>query len=168
MIKIIQKILVRQKSQNGWPASSNRNFIGVKNYMVPGTKRYFAVATEAAPLLIAFAADFHRLVQPIDIGNWDDWGFHFALIPGSKDLSNHCSGTAIDINATKHNWGSTGTFSIQQVIIIHSLVNKYGLRWGGDYRFGKKDEMHFEIIVSPIKAKFLIAKLKLSMPKVYK
>jgi hypothetical protein len=44
--------------------------------------------------------------------------------------------------------------------MIQALAKKYGLRWGGDYR-GRKDEMHFEVIVTKKQAKKLAVKLGL-------
>jgi hypothetical protein len=42
--------------------------------------------------------------------------------------------------------------------MIQALARKYGLTWGGDYK-GRKDEMHFEVSVSQIKAAAMIKKL---------
>jgi hypothetical protein len=72
-------------------------------------------------------------------------------------LSNHASGTAIDLNATKHPLGKIGTFDAAKVPMIRALAKKYGLTWGGDWT--RKDEMHFEIALSPEKVRALITKL---------
>jgi hypothetical protein len=115
-----------------------------------------------APLLIGFAAEFHELIEPIDEGPLDDWGYAFRQIRGSTDkLSNHASGTAIDLNAPKHALGLVGTFPPEKVPMIRALAKKYGLRWGGDY-VNRKDEMHFEIDITPAKAAALIVKLGLN------
>ncbi len=65
-------------------------------------------------------------------------------------LSNHSSGTAIDLNAPRHPLGTSGTFSATQRSHIRSILNSCNgvVRWGGDYS-GRKDEMHFEINVRP-------------------
>jgi hypothetical protein len=44
--------------------------------------------------------------------------------------------------------------------MIRALAKKYGLKWGGDY-VNRKDEMHFEVTITPDKAKQLITKLGL-------
>jgi hypothetical protein len=155
-------------SQNGWTASANKNAIGVKNFDVPGTTRHFSCASAVAPILINFAAEFHQTIEKIDVGTYDDWGYNFALIPNSKDYSNHCSGTALDIDATLHPWKKSGTFKPLKLIQLRLLVKKYGIRWGGDYLHGFKDEMHFEITETPEQVKARIAKMKLTMPKVSK
>lgn len=146
-------------SQNGWQASKIRTEIGIDSFSIPGTKVKLACAKAVAPLLVGFAAEFHQLIEPIDEGGLDDWGYCFRQVRGSTDnLSNHSSGTAIDLNATKHPLGKVGTFPIEKVPMIRALAKKYGLIWGGDYR-NRKDEMHFEIALTPAKAAALIEKL---------
>ena len=83
------------------------------------------------------------------------------MVRGTTDkLSCHSSGTAIDLNATKHALGKIGTFPPEKVPMIRALAKKYGLTWGGDYR-NRKDEMHFEVSVNKEQAKKLIQKLGL-------
>ena len=150
------------KSANGWTASKDRAEIGIDSFLIPGTKTKLACAKAVAPLLVGFAAEFHELIEPIDEGTLDDWGYCFRQVRGSTDnLSNHSSGTAIDLNATQHPLGKVGTFPIEKVPMIRALAKKYGLIWGGDYR-NRKDEMHFEIALTPAKAAALIEKLGLS------
>ena len=149
-------------SQNGWKASKNRDEIGIDSFVIPGTKIKLACAKAVAPLLVGFAAEFHELIEPIDEGTLDDWGYCFRQVRGSTDnLSNHSSGTAIDLNATQHPLGKVGTFPNEKVPMIRALAKKYGLIWGGDYK-NRKDEMHFEIALTPAKAAALIEKLGLS------
>ena len=149
------------RSHNGWLASKNRAEIGIKSFTVPGTKIKLACAEAVAPLLINFASEFHHLVEKIDKGDLDDWGYAFRTIRGSDvHVSNHASGTAIDINATKHPLGKRGTFSKSQEKTIRELCKYYGLRWGGDYQV-RADEMHFEVVLSPEKAQDLIEGLNL-------
>jgi len=135
-------------SPNGWPASENRKALGIETFTVQGTKIRFACAKAVAPILISFAKDFHELVEPIDEGQLDDWGYAFRMTRGSdKVLSNHSSGTAVDLNATKHPLGKSNTFTKEQRNTIQLLLVKYGLAWGGNYK-KRKDEMHFEIAMN--------------------
>ena len=148
-------------SYNGYPASKDAKEIGIKSYPVKGTDRKLRCAESVGPLLAAFAAEFHELIEPIDNGGLDDWGYAFRMVRGTTDkLSNHSSGTAIDLNATRHALGKVGTFPAEKVPMIRALAKKYGLKWGGDY-VNRKDEMHFEVEVSAAKAKALIASLGL-------
>jgi hypothetical protein len=117
------------------------------------------------PLLAAFAAEFHKLIEPIDAGTLDDWGYAFRMVRGSTDrLSCHSSGTAIDLNATKHPLGKYDTFPAEKVPMIRALAKKYGLKWGGDFK-SRPDDMHFEVNVTKTKAKELITKLGLQDAK---
>jgi hypothetical protein len=135
-------------SPNGWPASEDRKALGIETFAVPGTKIRFACAKAVAPLLINFAKEFHELVEPIDQGQLDDWGYAFRMTRGSdRVLSNHSSGTAIDLNAIKHPLGKSNTFNKDQRNIINLLITKYGLAWGGNYK-KRKDDMHFEIALN--------------------
>ena len=135
-------------SPNGWPASEDRKALGIESFTVPGTKIKLACAKAVAPILVAFCKEFHELVEPIDKGQLDDWGYAFRMTRGSdKVLSNHSSGTAVDLNALKHPLGKSNTFTKDQTNTIQLLLVKYGLAWGGNYK-RRKDEMHFEIAMN--------------------
>jgi len=122
-----------KKSQNGWPASPDQKEIGIKVFKIKNTDRKIRLQKDAGVILAAFAAEFHAQVEPIDEGQVDEWGYAYRNVRGSdSDLSNHSSGTAIDLNATKHPLGKSGTFTKKQEKIIRELCEKYGLRWGGD------------------------------------
>ena len=153
------------KSSNGWPASKDPAVIGVKSYPVPGTGIKIRVAEKVAPLLVALCADFHKLVEPINEGSLDDWGYCFRMIRGSTDsLSNHSSATAVDLNSNDHPLGKRETFTMEQETIVRQIAAKYGCRWGGDYK-NRADEMHFEISLTPKQAKERITALGLDTKK---
>ena len=79
-------------SPNGWPASEDRKALGIESFTVPGTKIKFACAKTVAPLLVNFAKEFNESVEPIDVGQLDDWGYAFRMTRGSdKVLSNPLS-----------------------------------------------------------------------------
>lgn len=150
-----------ERSQNGWAASKNPADINIKAFPVDGTKVKLRCQATAGRILSAFAAEFHKSVEPIDGKQLDDWGYAYRNVRGSvDDLSNHASGTAIDLNATKHPLGKLNTFKPEQQKTIRILCQKYRLRWGGDFS-GRKDDMHFEIVDSPAKVKRLADELGL-------
>lgn len=149
-----------RSSQNGWPASKDPEEIQIVSKRVPGTGLKLRVAAPVAPLLIAFARDFHKEIERINEGQLDDWGYAYRDIRGASTLSNHASGTAIDLNATQHPLGAENTFTDEQARTIRRLCRKYGLRWGGDYR-NRKDEMHFEIAMNAAQVANLIRTLRL-------
>jgi len=154
-----------ETSYNGWPASKDQAAIGIKSYPVPGTTIKLRCAEKVAPLLVGFAAEFHTLIEPIDAGALDDWGYCYRMVRGeATKLSNHSSGTAIDLNATKHALGKVGTFEAGKVPMLRALAKKYGLTWGGDYKT-RADEMHFEVNIGPAKVAELVNKLGLEKSK---
>lgn len=135
-------------SQNGWVANDRSK---VASRQVPGTNVWITVRKDApGDLLLAVAARFDKEVEDIDNarGALDDWGYAERPIRGGSDLSNHASGTAIDLNASKRPLGSDphSNYSQAQIDAIHRIIAATGnvVRWGGDY-VGRKDGMHFEI-----------------------
>jgi len=154
-----------QKSQNGWPASKDQKEIDIKIFKIKGTDRKMRLQKDAGVILAAFAAEFHAQVEPIDEGQLDDWSYAYRDVRGSDSvLSNHSSGTAIDLNATKHPLGMRNTFTKQQAVIIRELCKKYGIRWGEDYK-GRIDPMHFEVIETPEQVKQRIKDMGLKPTK---
>jgi D-alanyl-D-alanine carboxypeptidase len=133
-------------SQNGWPA--NRRDL-VSSRVVPGSAVKLTVRNgPAGDLLLEVASLFDQLVQDIDGGVADDWGYAERPIRGSETISNHASGTAVDLNATRWALGSNPSVNLNpaQIDTVHRIVAATGgvVRWGGDYT-GRKDPMHFEI-----------------------
>jgi len=148
-------------SPNGWPASEDGQAISIQSFVIPGIKIKIACAKAVAPLLINFCKEFHELVEPINEGQLDDWGYAFRMTRSSdRVLSNHASGTAIDLNAIKHPLGKSNTFNKDQRNTINLLITKYGLNWGGNYK-KRKDDMHFEIALSQYEVEQKIKELGL-------
>lgn len=137
--------MTSEVSQNGWPASKFPADIGITIFPVVGAKTRLRAEKTAGRILSAFASEFHATIEPIDHGAADDWGYCYRPVRNSvNELSNHASGTAIDLNASLHPLGKSNTFSAEKQAAIRLLCKKYGLRWGGDYKT-RKDDMHFEI-----------------------
>ena len=127
-------------SQNGYRAN-DRSLIA--SYSIPGGKVSLRKG-DVATVLVYFANRFHSEVEPL---KWPgNWGYAERKIRGGSSLSNHASGTALDLNAPAHYLGASGTFSAKQVRAIDRILKDCGgvLRHGKDYR-GRKDEMHVEI-----------------------
>jgi len=129
-------------SQNGWKANDRSVIVSIR---VPGGS--IAVHNGGvATIFTHLATRFHNEVEPLV---WPgNWGYAERAVRGSSDISNHASGTAIDLNAPQHPLGTNpaANYSSQQINAIHNIVNFYEgvIRWGGDY-VGRKDGMHFEI-----------------------
>lgn len=132
-------------SQNGWPASPDRPSIGVTGFTVAGVAFPGGVKSgDVATVFGYLAGQFHVRVEAL-VDGWC-WGHNYRPVTGGGAVSNHGSGTAIDINAPRHPYGSANTFTAAQRQTIHTILAEVSsvVRWGGDYA-GTKDEMHFEI-----------------------
>lgn len=135
-------------SQNGWEVATRRT---IRTYTVPGTDQLLPLREgDAATVLLYVAARFHREVEPLRTG-WS-WGYAVRNIRGSaRSISNHASGTAIDLNAPAHPLGSAAsrTFTPAKIAAVRRIVRDCGgaVRWGGDYT-GRADAMHFELVAN--------------------
>lgn len=140
------------KSQNGWTVIKSSTSANLVTYKVPGTKSGLVLRKgDAGVLLVDFANWYNTHVEKLSLyraGHGDEWGYYYRDIRGSSTWSNHASGTAIDLNATRHPLGTTAahSFTKKQIAAIHARLKRYSavIRWGGDYT-GRKDPMHFEI-----------------------
>lgn len=157
-------------SQNGYRAN-DRSVIDYAR--VPGSTVGFNLRKgDVTRVLLYLAQEFDDHIEDLDTAGTyqegdappaipggsasdlrDDWSYAERPIRGSSTtLSNHASGTAVDLNAAQHPLGRTGTFTSAQVEqirdLLHQLVDPVTkvsvVRWGGLYS-GRKDEMHFEI-----------------------
>lgn len=133
-------------SQNGWPASTNRAAIGVVTPKLPNGVDFpnGVKGGDVETVLMYVASEFNRTVEQLRDG-WC-WGYNYKVIEGGQTLSNHSSGTAIDLNAPNHPMGKANTFNDAQREAIRRILKTCEgvVRWGGDYS-GRKDDMHFEI-----------------------
>ncbi len=149
-------------SQNGYIAN---DISRTKVWTVPGTVRTVRLRFGApGELLTLWAAWFHEEIEDIEAGIFDDWGYAERPIRGSTTtLSNHASGTALDLNATRHPLGvpTTRTFTDAQIKKIRARLRDFDgcIRWGGDYQ-NRPDAMHFEIVASVEKCEATVKKLK--------
>lgn len=158
-------------SQNGWPALASSS-PALHTWVVPGasgTTRLRLRNGSAGFLLAHLALWFDQKVEDL-VGNYegglDDWAYAYRPVRGySSALSNHSSGTAVDLNATDHPLGVTDTFSPAEERLIRGRLELYAgcIRWGGDYQ-GRKDEMHFEID-QPLAACEAVARALLDTPR---
>lgn len=148
------------KSQNGWDALAQSD-PRLYTWVIPtrgGVVRLRMLAGPAGFLLAIVVKFIADVVEPVVGKVLDDWAVAFRTIRGDETtLSNHASGTAVDVNALKHPLGKTGTWHYRIVfhgrkrwagVLINAFLRRpaFGgvIRWGRNYH-GRKDEMHFEI-----------------------
>lgn len=136
------------QTENGWfqiPASQTVREI------VPGTNNVRLEIQRGIPatILNAWASWYHKNVEDIEYnynnGSRDDWAWS-----ATNDVwnSNHLSGTALDLNATKYPWG-TYKMPAHQVTKVREGLRLFEgtIFWGRDW--GKPDEMHFQLNYGP-------------------
>jgi len=149
-------------SSNGWIASANQDEIGIKVFTVIGGAKPVKLrcASAVAPLLIAACKEWNEQVEKLEPGEVQGYAFR-DVRGGAGTLSNHASGTAVDIFPARHPQGSkTGNLTPEQQAAILDICKKYGLRSGGTYKNAKPDWMHIEINITPEQAAKLVASLK--------
>jgi len=135
-------------SINGFTVVSYGNK-AIGTYIVPGTGARINVRKEIAPILIGFATDFAKSVEPLNPRTCG--GHNPRYIAGTKQWSRHAPGIAMDLNWDDHPMGRADTFRPGQVTTVRALLRKWSyngrplIRWGAAFR--RKDEMHFEIVV---------------------
>lgn len=138
-------------SQNRWPALDTGS-TKLYTWIIPaktGPIRLLLRNGSAGFILAHMALWVAEAVTPLWSKVVDDWGYAYRPIRGyTTELSNHASGTAMDLNATQHPLGKVGTWPARQARAIRARLawRLYAgtIRWGGDYH-GRVDEMHFEI-----------------------
>lgn len=141
-------------SLNGW-AGIGKAGPALARRLVPGTTRAVTLQVDALPLFLAYLADWHKTVMPIDgsrsyLGP-DGWQYREART--GAGLSNHASGTAVDVRYDVLKADHQRHMTPAQIAAVHRLLDKYvddqGRRvfgWGGDWTVGKAcDEMHTEL-----------------------
>jgi hypothetical protein len=122
-------------SINGWPVLEPTSPKLVTR-TIPGTTRKIRMRDDVIPLFLAFAAEYHKTIAPIDQGTLDDWGYAYRTSRLSSAWSDHSSGTAFDLNATAEGRQGTGPLAwwkgVSRYIKATRLKAKYGiLIWGG-------------------------------------
>lgn len=141
-------------STNGWLVLSSGRTTGplprLRKWIIPGTGRHLYARDGAAGFVLAHVALwYHERVERLDLGVWDEWGWAYRPVRGSTAWSCHASGTAIDLNATRHPMGvptaSTFTAGQQRRIKWRMRVAYRGLvTWGGVWT-GRPDSMHYQL-----------------------
>ena len=135
-------------SYNGWPgitSSSDPRLTVIEP--VPGRK-FRVRAGVVAVVFDWLIRRFHNEVEPIDQGVLDDWSYAYRAVRFGSSLSNHASGTAVDLNATKHpfNTKATSNFTTNQIAAIRHILEDARVNGQDVIRWlDRHDPMHFEI-----------------------
>lgn len=145
-------------SLNGWPVIAGVGGGQLSRRIVPGTTRSVTLQKDALPLFLAYLADWHKTVMPIDGSSKylgpDGWEYRMART--GAGWSSHSSGTAVDVRYDVLKADHQRHMTPAQINAVHRLLDKYvdgdGRRvfgWGGDWKIGVYcDEMHTELAQS--------------------
>lgn len=137
-----------ETSINGWPASKDERSIGVRSFAIPRSIRNVRLAEDAAPILLWVATKFHASVASLDTPPLAVWGYNYRpALQGNGALSDHASGTAIDLRSDKFPVG-TENMNLKQRLAVRRILKRCDglVIWGGDYKSAaSKDQMHFAI-----------------------
>lgn len=150
------------QSQNCWPIfTDGADDLLERSPWVTGR----LLAGDVRTVLDHVAARFDAEVERVDPATSWGWANRAVRGEGADVVSNHASGTAIDLNATEHPIGARDTFSDAQVETIRAIVAEVApvVAWGGDYG-GRSDEMHFEIVGTPEQVAEVAARLVTPAP----
>lgn len=138
-------------SYNGWSASPYSSSIGIRKYAVPGTRESIWLRSSAAPVLLYVLDQWNRTIEPVQGNILDEWGWAYRQTRGGGSISNHASGTAVDINATHYPRGRAN-MSYAKILKVRALIRKINkaagktlLKWGGEWSGAYKDQMHVEL-----------------------
>jgi hypothetical protein len=134
-------------SENGWPVlDSDSDKLFTWTVPLKGGILKIRLHNGSIGYIICLAIMlWDKWIEPVWQKLLDDWGYAPRPVRGSTVPSNHGSGTAADVNATRHPLGRVGTLlkaALWRVLLVRRLGRL--LRWGGDYH-NRKDEMHIEI-----------------------
>ena len=142
-------------SLNGWTALANMSDPRLKWQPIPGTTRKVLVRKLCGPLFGAFCADWNRLMParlkltspqtPVD-----GWEYRDPRLTTGIRLSNHASGTAVDLAYNVLKADQKPHMTATERRIMEKILDTYTLedgrrifRWGGYWN--AVDEMHTEI-----------------------
>lgn len=137
-------------SQNGWTVIESRDSTHLHNWLIGARSGPLNLLLHRGPagFLLAHYALWHAEEIEAVAGKGDDFGWAFREILNTNTWSNHASGTAMDLNASKHPSRVSGTFTATQADRIRKrIAGMYAetLQWGGNWKPENLDEMHFEI-----------------------
>lgn len=136
-------------SVNKWPASPNPAEVGIRAFTVNLTAgpKTIQLADAAGPALVAMVEWWDKNIEPVtQLGSYNYR--EIRGYEGTGKVSNHGSGTAVDINWDKHPLGARGTVPADKLAGLRARAAALQLRWGGDYS-GRADEHHIEVNVPP-------------------
>lgn len=100
----------------------------------------------SAKVASEYANRFQGLFRDLEAAGYKirslgEGGYSYRNVAGTKNLSKHSFGEAIDINPRENPWSYSGRTDMPSN--IREIAKRNGLTWGGDWN--KPDTMHFQV-----------------------
>lgn len=138
------------RSQNGWAVLEGDSEL-LHTWRIPtrhGVVEMRMRRGSVGFILAHWVMWWSERVGPVKGRTLDDWAWApFRWVRGAYGfISNHCSGSAVDVNALQHPLGKSGTVGGLRARILRAARRAiYGgcITWGGVWN--RPDEMHAEI-----------------------
>ena len=138
-------------SLNGWTAIKYSMDPRLRSIKIPGTTRSVRVARCAAPLFAAFMRDWNREMPPrlrLNPGPVDGWNYRTSRL--TTGLSNHSSGTAVDVRYDVLKADNKQHMSAEETNTLKAILARYVTTDGhhvlaNGYAWKSCDEMHTEL-----------------------
>ena len=138
-------------SLNGWTAIKYGMDPRLRTIKIPGTTRSVRLARSAAPLFAAFLRDWTREMPArlrLNPGPVDGWNYRPSRL--NSGLSNHSSGTAVDVRYDilkadgKHHMTAAETKILKGILARYVTSDGHHVLANG-YAWKTCDEMHTEL-----------------------
>ena len=138
-------------SLNNWTALRLALDPRLRVIKIPGTTRTIRAARKAAPLFAAFLADWNREMPTrlrLKVGPVDGWFYRPSRL--SSRLSNHASGTAVDVRYDILKPDGKRHMTDEERKILKGILARYVTADGhhvlaNGYAWNHCDEMHTEL-----------------------
>lgn len=137
--------MTQQYSQNGYPVLAT-NSAKLHDWVIPfkdGRSITLKLRHGSCGLIQAhYIKWYHERVESILHETRDYWGYSHRRIAGSTEWSDHASGTANDLLATKYPWGTRHMTDKKKHQIRRRLRFYRGTLYHGAFFVSRADEMH--------------------------
>lgn len=139
------------KTLNGWSAIKLWADPRLTAIKIPGTKRTVRLNRAVAPVFAAFLADWHaEMPQRLNLNEGPVDGWNYRPSRFSNNLSNHASGTAVDLRYDVLKADGKPHMTAEEKRILNKILDRYktsdGHRIFANGEWWKKpDGMHTEL-----------------------
>lgn len=138
-------------SLNGWTAFSDYGDSRLSTGIIPGTTRKVTLAKAVLPLFLHFLAAWNKeMPARLKLGKGPIDGFEPRQARASSGLSNHASGTAVDVRYDVLYADGQRHMTDEEQAILRRILSRYVTKDGhwvlaNGWKWNRVDEMHTEL-----------------------